>query len=191
MMRLAMMMVEQFQRKMRFATRSRLKRPSEVDSNASHFLRREGQGLILYAKNMLHTYERGGGSDERLLRAHLMLEELGETLVALAECDEEGVLDGLADLTYVVLGTAVTLDLPLVAMFMEVHASNMTKTRREGDARVRDKGASYVKASPAAVLAHYREHREALDRLSPDRATDAYADLYEDLGGDEDTVGDE
>lgn len=41
------------------------------------------------------------GFDPRLLRAHLLMEELAETLKALAEYDAVGVLDGLADLSLI------------------------------------------------------------------------------------------
>lgn len=66
-------------------------------------------------------------SDRRTTRAHLMLEELGELLRAMGRGDEVETLDALADLTYVVMGSAITMDLPLPEAFSEVHRSNMTK----------------------------------------------------------------
>ena len=48
--------------------------------------------------------------DERLWRAWLMLEELGEVVDALAKRDEVLLGDGLGDLDFVVTGTAVTYD---------------------------------------------------------------------------------
>lgn len=61
-------------------------------------------------------------------RCHLILEELGEFVEGLNHQDEVATLDALADLIYVVVGTAVAFGLPLCEAFKEVHRSNMTKT---------------------------------------------------------------
>lgn len=98
-------------------------------------------------------------SDARLLRAHLMVEELGEVLAGLAHADELALLDGLADLVYVVLGTAVTFDLPLTEAFWEVQRSNMTKIRQENDPRVRDKGPSYDPPRLDRILEDHKGRR--------------------------------
>jgi predicted HAD superfamily Cof-like phosphohydrolase len=45
---------------------------------------------------------------DKVLRARLMLEELGETSIAIHKQDVVEIADGLADLAYVVVGTAVT-----------------------------------------------------------------------------------
>jgi len=83
--------------------------------------------------------------DERLYRAHLMLEELGETIRALGTLDEEELADGLADLIYVVVGTAESFGIPLGHVVAEVHRSNMTKRKRvKQDPRMRDKGPNYT-----------------------------------------------
>ena len=87
------------------------------------------------------------GFDPRLLRAHLLMEELAETLKALAEYDAVGVLDGLADIAYVTAGAALTFGLPLAEAIDEVHKSNMTKEVGAGgdkDVRCRKKGDTYV-----------------------------------------------
>lgn len=60
-------------------------------------------------------------------RASLILEEAGEIGIALANHDMVELADGLADLMYVVLGTAVAYSIPLEKLFDEVHRSNMTK----------------------------------------------------------------
>lgn len=65
--------------------------------------------------------------DLRLARAHLMVEELTELLRGLADRDIIETSDGLADLAYVVAGTATAFGLPLDALCDEVHASNMSK----------------------------------------------------------------
>lgn len=99
------------------------------------------------------------GFDSRLMRAHLMLEELGEVLVALARRDLVKLADGLGDLDYVVHGTAVAYDIPLDEISEEIHRSNMTKAvRKPGayDPRLRNKGDSYVPPDIRRVL---QEHR--------------------------------
>lgn len=82
--------------------------------------------------------------DPRLSRAFLMLEEAVECMEALAIEDDVLLADGLADLAYVVLGTAETFRVPLKEAFDEVHRSNMTKTRQAGDGLLKaGKGAAY------------------------------------------------
>lgn len=64
---------------------------------------------------------------ERNLRLRLIREELGELLDAMDAEDPVEIADALADLTYVVVGTAVTYGIPFDEVFAEVHRSNMTK----------------------------------------------------------------
>lgn len=102
----------------------------------------------------LELEQRVGDEDGRWVRAHLLLEELGETLLAMSFSLELRTFDGLCDLLYVVVGAAVAFGLPLDAGFWEVHRSNMTKKRREGDAgRCRDKGDEFSPPDLARVLA--------------------------------------
>jgi len=68
-----------------------------------------------------------GHRDPRIFRCHIMVDELGETLVAISNNDEIEVADGLADLAYVLFGTAVLHNIPLETIFREVHRSNLTK----------------------------------------------------------------
>lgn len=74
------------------------------------------------------------GVRDQDLRGSLMREELEETCQALADGDLVEVADGLADLLYVVLGTAVSCGIDLSPIFDEVHISNMSK--RNGGMRV-------------------------------------------------------
>lgn len=61
------------------------------------------------------------------LRIRLMMEELGELLSAIGTDDLVEVADGLADLVYVTLGTAVAFGIDLPAVWAQVHAANMAK----------------------------------------------------------------
>ena len=100
--------------------------------------------------------------DDRVLRCHLMLEELGEAIIGISTRNETEALDGLADLLYVVFGTAVAFDLPLAEAFREVQRSNMTKaTRAAGDLRLRDKGASYEPPNLGKIMSDHAAGRTA------------------------------
>ncbi len=68
------------------------------------------------------------GGKLALLRARLMLEELAETLFALSKGDMVELADGLADIVYVTVGTAVAYGIPFDRVFAEVQRSNMAKT---------------------------------------------------------------
>lgn len=89
-----------------------------------------------------------------LVRVHLIAEEgVAELALAIAERDIVKIADALADLQYVLFGAAVTYSIPIQEVFEEVHRSNMTKAiRKEGDTRLRDKGASYEPADVAGIL---------------------------------------
>jgi predicted HAD superfamily Cof-like phosphohydrolase len=61
------------------------------------------------------------------LRVRLMMEELAETVTAMHEGDIPNVADGLADLVYVVIGTALAYGIPFDRIFQDVQRANMTK----------------------------------------------------------------
>src|SRR5262249_982854 len=63
----------------------------------------------------------------RSLRLALIDEERRELGVALDSDDVVGVADALADLLYVVIGSALQWGIPIERVFAEVHRSNMTK----------------------------------------------------------------
>jgi NTP pyrophosphatase (non-canonical NTP hydrolase) len=74
------------------------------------------------------------------MRLNLIKEEARELQNAVLGCDFVEVADALADLTYVTLGMALQLGIPLDEVFAEVHRSNMTKTiggvQRRGDGKI-------------------------------------------------------
>jgi len=77
-----------------------------------------------------------------MFRYQLLLEELGELLLAYRAGDLAGVADALVDLSYVTLGTAHMFGLPFDAVFAEVHRANMQKERASGDGDGRSKRGS-------------------------------------------------
>jgi len=101
-------------------------------------------GAVATAANLLrqaHDYDKSSIKDQRLMRAHLIAEELAELMRAMADENIVAVADAIGDLAYVVVGAAVCYGLPLVELFDEVHASNMTK---ETGAGVHPKGEDYL-----------------------------------------------
>jgi predicted HAD superfamily Cof-like phosphohydrolase len=76
----------------------------------------------------------------QLLRIRLLTEETTELLVALGDQDLVEIADGLADLVYVVAGTALAYGIPLDRVFVEVHRSNMTKVWPDGLVHKREDG---------------------------------------------------
>src|SRR5919197_2553395 len=61
------------------------------------------------------------------LRVSLIQEEFAELREALSQGDIEAVAKELADLLYVVYGTAVSCGIDMTPIFREVHRSNMSK----------------------------------------------------------------
>lgn len=100
-----------------------------------------------------------------ITRMSLILEELHELVLALRDDDlhsksslrEVNVADALADLAYVVIGTAVSLDIPLPEVFDEVHRSNMTKSVTGG---VKPKGSSFEGPRIRQVIEQARQSME-------------------------------
>lgn len=89
--------------------------------------------------------------EEVALRRRLLAEEFEEYVEAAAADDLIGVADALADLVYVIYGTALHYGIDLDAVLAEVHRSNMTKTGHDGGKAV--KGPGYQPPRIAAVLA--------------------------------------
>lgn len=134
--------VEAFHQKNDVSAPQRIGEFEDVD--VTHALKRITTLLHNEAKALQHML--ANTEDKRALRAHLAAEELAEQFGAMADGDEEGVLDALADRLYILIGDAVTFQLPIAEAFVEVHRSNMTKQRQPNDEhgeRVRDKGPDY------------------------------------------------
>ncbi len=65
--------------------------------------------------------------DERVLRMRLLKEEFDEYNQGEYNNDLENIAKELADIIYIVCGTAVSYGIPLDRVFEEVHRSNMAK----------------------------------------------------------------
>ena len=91
----------------------------------------------------------------RGLRLSLLHEEFEEYVDAECKNDIVKIADGLADMAYIIWGTAREYGIPLDACIAEVHRSNMTKTiggvvqRLDGKIM---KGKSYEPPNPGRVL---------------------------------------
>lgn len=111
--------VKEFHERHGFAVKESLLSPMKVHDIRQ--LKATGSSLIEIAKSMISSPELS------VQRLSLMLEEMGEVVEAVLDNDVVSLSDGLADLIYVVCGTAVAYGIPLDEIFDEVHSSNMTK----------------------------------------------------------------
>lgn len=68
-----------------------------------------------------------------ILRQRLITEETNELFNAMCDCDLVSIADALADLLYVVYGTAVSYGIDMEPISAEVHRSNMTKFGNPGE----------------------------------------------------------
>lgn len=78
------------------------------------------------------------------------------------------VADALADILYVVYGTAAALGLPIDIIFQEVHRSNISKLMKDGSVAKRAdgkilKGPQYSPPNIRFILDMYREQRKSGD----------------------------
>jgi NTP pyrophosphatase (non-canonical NTP hydrolase) len=102
----------------------------------------------------------------RDLRLKLMHEELSELEEGLNTNDIVKIADGIADLLYVVFGTAVSYNIPIEEIFAEVHRSNMTKTGPTNDFGKTLKGAEWEPPNIREILA------KRLEKYAADSASD-------------------
>jgi predicted HAD superfamily Cof-like phosphohydrolase len=92
---------------------------------------REEQSMVdeFHRKFNIHTEPSPSIPDEttRGLRIRLIQEEFDELKEALAKEDLVGIAKELADVLYVVYGTAVSYGIDMEPVFREVHRSNLSK----------------------------------------------------------------
>ena len=70
----------------------------------------------------------------------LLEEEVGEFVTASKTEDLVGIADALADIVYVIYGTALTYGIDLDSVLREVHKSNMSKLGGDGKPLLRGDG---------------------------------------------------
>lgn len=92
------------------------------------------------------------------LRLRLLAEEADELRDAMDRADLVAIADALADITYVIFGTAVTYGIDLEAVVREVHRSNMSKLDSRGRPVLRADGkvlksSAYIAPDVNTVLA--------------------------------------
>lgn len=78
--------------------------------------------------------------ERRRLRWDLLDEELNELDEAEREGDLVEIADALADMVYIIYGTAAEYGIPLDRVFDEVHRSNMSKLGDDGEPIYREDG---------------------------------------------------
>ncbi len=113
-----------------------------------------------------------GIPDERTqaLRIRLITEEYVELTTALTAGDLPEIADGIADLIYVCIGTAVRLGLDLPQIWQAVACANLAKfgpgSHREPDGKV-SKPKYWVHPDIAAILANQRPLAETYAQKDP------------------------
>lgn len=95
--------------------------------------------------------------ERRGLRGKLLAEEWNEYVSAEADNNIVEIADALADMIYIIHGTALEYGIPLDAVVAEVHRSNMSKLGADGKPIYREdgkvlKGPGYFKPDIAGVL---------------------------------------
>lgn len=119
------------------------------------------------------------GATQRL-RLRLIQEEFDELKEAFEQADEAAIAKELADLLYVVYGTAVSCGIDMQPVFREVHRSNMSKVG--GHKREDGKWVKPPTYSPAAVAPLLTAQRQAA-RLEERPAAEAAAGPADPSGG--------
>jgi predicted HAD superfamily Cof-like phosphohydrolase len=79
-------------------------------------------------------------NDLRTLRVNLLKEEYNEYLRGEDNNDIVDIADALADIIYIVCGTALVYGIPLDRVFDEVHRSNLAKLDENGNVIRREDG---------------------------------------------------
>jgi predicted HAD superfamily Cof-like phosphohydrolase len=97
--------------------------------------------LSLTPQQMLEEFHATfGGEEDDELRWRLLDEELAELREAYERDDLTEIADAIADIVYILVGTAHLKGIPFDRVLAEVHRSNMTKLGPDGKARRRADG---------------------------------------------------
>lgn len=103
---------------------------------------------------------------ERSLRQRLLEEEYKEYVHGEETNDLIEIADGLADMLYIIYGTAVSYGLPINEIFQEVHDSNMSKLGEDGLPIYREdgkvlKGPNFFKPDIAKIIEIHKKESQA------------------------------
>lgn len=114
----------------------------DVEQSVRTFMEACGQGSWEEGK---HVFD---------LRIRLLDEEYYELIEALNYGDRVQIAKELADLVYVVVGTAIAMGIPFNEVFTALQTSNMSKIGRDGKIHFREdgkvlKGEDYIEAEEA------------------------------------------
>jgi predicted HAD superfamily Cof-like phosphohydrolase len=97
--------------------------------------------LSLTPQQMLEEFHATfGGEEDDELRWRLLDEELAELREAYERDDLTEIADAIADIVYILVGTAHLKGIPFDRVLAEVHRSNMTKLGPDGKAHRRADG---------------------------------------------------
>lgn len=88
----------------------------------------------------------------QLMRVRLMNEELSEVVEAMTKKNIVELAKELADLLYVVYGTADYNGIPIDEVFNAVHESNMSKSEKRDVGGKIEKGDNYIEPDIAAII---------------------------------------
>lgn len=116
---------------------------------------------------LIGTVPRAPDADTKRLRMRLIQEEFDELKEAFEQADECAIAKELADLLYVVYGTAVSCGIDMEPVFREVQRSNMSKSggyKRDDGKWV--KPPTYSPASLGPILSAQRQPPVADSGLS-------------------------
>lgn len=103
------------------------------------------------------------------LRCQLIQEEVAETLQAIQENDLVEAIDGLCDVLYVVIGTAVAFGVDIEPFFDEVHRTNMLKTT--GPVRADGKRMKPEGWKPPDIIGLLQNHRMVVCKECDDKGS--------------------
>jgi predicted HAD superfamily Cof-like phosphohydrolase len=151
--------VKEFHKKNDYPCNHRLPWEAWCGKRSTHWLLKLVGRIVIWIVARLQNKANRDQADGdcRLYRSIATLEEVAETMIAMADGNEAEMADGLTDTLYFVLGTGVTYDIPLADCFDEVHRANMDKKKRsEDNPRMRDKGKDWTPPDIRTVLRIHR-----------------------------------
>jgi len=152
--------VRQFMEKHKFPVDQKLK-DQQVQVDEIELMSNTASMLFLVSKDIEEYMKIYQVQHEGLTRVQLHTEELAEMIEAIITKDEVALLDGLSDLQFITIGTALTFGMPLEEGHKEVCRSNLTKAVCDltQNTRLRDKGPDYDPPRLKEILERYQNEQ--------------------------------